>query len=92
MNKKPNRKKILRSGYMTVGDLKKFIKEKKIPDNALILYERIEDWYFRNGWKESICTITKPSLDHKGCFSTYLTAWCPIKYKDDDNVYISAHY
>jgi hypothetical protein len=93
MNNKPNRKEILRSGYMTVGDLKKFIKENRIPDDALILYQRIEDVYFKKyGWDKSICTVVKPSYDFRGETDTFVTAWSPVKYKGDDNVYVTAHY
>jgi hypothetical protein len=37
-------------GY-TVGQLKKFIEEYQIPDDAVIVYQRIEDFYFeQNNW------------------------------------------
>lgn len=36
---------------LTVGDLKKFIKEHDIPNNAPVLVQRVEDFYFENnGW------------------------------------------
>jgi hypothetical protein len=33
-------------GYLTVGNLKKFIEKYNIPDDALVLIERVEDKYF----------------------------------------------
>jgi len=41
-------KKELKSykGFCTVGDLLKFIKENQIPDNALVLCQRVEDVYY----------------------------------------------
>ena len=34
------------NGFMTVGDLKKFIEENNIPDEAPVIVERIEDSYY----------------------------------------------
>jgi hypothetical protein len=91
MNSKPDRKKI--RGYATVGDLKKFIKQHKIPNNALILYQRIEDVYFKKyGWNKSICTVKKPDFELEGTMDTYVTVWAPVKFKDDSNLYLTAHY
>jgi len=37
--------------YMTVSDLKKFIDEHHIPDDARVLVQRVEDEYYNNcGW------------------------------------------
>ncbi|MEO6303962.1 MAG: hypothetical protein ABIP51_12400 [Bacteroidia bacterium] len=68
--------------YSTVGDLKKFIELNKLPDDAKILVQRIEDFYFENNnWE----TINKEE-------SKYIVAWCPVKYKDDENLYLDCHY
>lgn len=40
------------STQLTVGKLKKFIEENNIPDDALVLIQRVEDFYFeKNNWK-----------------------------------------
>jgi hypothetical protein len=36
------------SGYLTVGDLKKFLIENNLPDDAIVVTQRIEDIYFKN--------------------------------------------
>ena len=33
---------------LTVGDLKKFIEEQGIPDDAKVMIQRVEDKYFEN--------------------------------------------
>jgi hypothetical protein len=72
--------------YLTVGRLKEFIKEHNIPDNAKVFYQRIEDMYFqRHGWT----TVEKPWDD---ITSQYIRAWGCIKFLDDGNLYIDAHY
>lgn len=35
-----------KTGYLTVGALKSFIEKNNIPDDALVLIERVEDKYF----------------------------------------------
>ena len=94
MNQIPKRKRIRRSGYATVRDLKNFIKDNKIPDDALILYQRIEDYYFtkKGGWGESVCTVRKTSELKGAPDDQYTTVWTPIKFKKDDNLYLTAHY
>lgn len=46
--------------FMTVGSLKKFIEEHKVPDNARVMIQRVEDVYYeKHGWgvllKEGEC-------------------------------------
>ena len=36
------------SNNLTVGDLKKFIEEQGIPDDAKVMIQRVEDKYFEN--------------------------------------------
>ena len=88
-----NSKKLRKCGYTTVGELKKFLKDNKIPDEALILYQRIEDIYFKKyGWDKSMGTVKKPDFELEGMTDTYVTVWSPVKFKDDENLYLSAHY
>lgn len=42
----------LNHGYMTVGTLKKFIEKHDVPDDALVVVQRVEDFYYEDhGWK-----------------------------------------
>jgi uncharacterized membrane protein len=42
----------LNHGYMTVGALKKFIEKHEIPDDALVVVQRVEDFYYEDhDWK-----------------------------------------
>jgi hypothetical protein len=81
-------------GYLTVGELKKFIAEYKIPDDANVYYQRIEDVYFNKyGWDKSVCTVKKPDSDFKqGEKDTFVAVWSYIKFKDDDSLFLTAHY
>jgi hypothetical protein len=37
--------------YLTVGEIKKFIKDHDLPDNSKVLIERVEDFYYdENNW------------------------------------------
>lgn len=39
-------------GYMTVGSLKKFMEEHQLPDDAIVVVQRIEDFYYEDhGWE-----------------------------------------
>ena len=111
--------------YCTVGDLKEFLAEHNLPNDAKILIQRVEDKYFeKHGWK----TINKegqfyneaiefnkkidgefndkeqyPDLEVSDlkkiegeelnqCKEKYIVAWCPVKYPNDNNLYLDAHY
>ena len=42
----------LNHGYMTVGALKKFIEKHEVPDDALVVVQRVEDFYYEDHeWK-----------------------------------------
>jgi hypothetical protein len=73
---------------MTVGDLREVIKG--LPDHTPVLYQRIEDVYFkkRDGWQ----TIKLP-WDNDST-SEYMRAWCAFKtkYKGRKILGIDAHY
>jgi len=73
---------------MTVGDLRREIKG--LPDHTPVLYQRIEDIYFRkrDGWS----TIRLPWDETTA--SEYIRAWCAFKtkYKGRKILGIDAHY
>lgn len=50
--------KYKKSGYLTVGNLKKFIEKYNLPDDAIVVVQRIQDVYYeKHGWS----VYTKPS-------------------------------
>lgn len=73
--------------HLTVGDLKRFLSENKLPDNAKVLIERIEDRYYEEGgW----AVYTKQN-DH-GDLNQYTPAWSCVKYEsDNDLLFIDLH-
>jgi hypothetical protein len=76
--------------YLTIGRLKEFIKKHKIPDNALILHQRIEDVYFeKHGWSKT--SIVKPCPEYPGSTDEYVVVFSFVGYKDK-NLYLTAHY
>ena len=114
--------------YCTVRDLKRFITENKLPDDAKVFIQRIEDVYFKkhhwgtikkegylyNSEKELIQKVKDGGFDDKEKYpdfndeskmsilegeniidelkEEYVPVWCPVKYKNDDNLYLDAHY
>lgn len=74
-------------GFMTVADLKKYIKDYNVPDNAIVLIERVEDVYYnKNNWGAYVKYQDKIPTQ-------YSPAWCCVKYKDDHNIlFIDKHY
>lgn len=76
---------------MTVEQLLEFIKVNNIPMDAKILYQRIEDSYFKpgTGWGEN--STMKPDEYNIG-EDQFINVFTCIKYLNDDNLYLTAHY
>ena len=76
--------------YLTVGQLKKDIEH--LPDSAKVYYQRIEDSYFtpEGGWGNM--SKFMPSSDYPDGKDEYIRCWSRVAYKDDDNLYLTAHY
>ena len=71
---------------LTVKELKVFIENNNIQDDAIILIERIKDIYFeKHNWK-SVAKKVDDFETHE-----YIEAFCACKY-EDNNLYINAHY
>jgi hypothetical protein len=94
------REHMKKGGYsLTIGRLKEFLEEHKdeLDDDGIVYYQRIEDFYFeRNGWDHSV----RVKYDYFGMDMNpldmhedqYIVAFSPVKYKNDRNLYITAHY
>jgi hypothetical protein len=96
------------SHYLTVGDLKKFIIENNIPDNAMVVTQRVEDMYFeprnpnRTGWgvllKDNGYSLDKNlsnqlDQDDLNKFKTqYSPTWSCVGYEDKRFLFIDLHY
>jgi hypothetical protein len=96
------------SHYLTVGDLKKFIIENNIPDNAMVVTQRVEDMYFeprnpnRTGWgvllkdnDYSLNIVDTENLDEDTInkFKTqYSPTWSCVGYEDKRFLFIDLHY
>ena len=73
--------------YLTAGQLKKLLEN--VPDDARILYERIEDVYFKeHGWNNVV--VEKPNGIYPDEKDQYIPAFCAFFY--NGNVYVTAHY
>lgn len=79
-----------RGGYLTVGQLKKELEN--YPDDALVVSQRIEDWYYNtpnNGWD----TIKKPDNLYPGKDNEYTPVWSICRYGDDFHcLFLDLHY
>jgi len=72
--------------YLTVGELKKIIKN--IPDDARVLYERIEDVYFQeHGWDGVVVYKKNDYIDQPDQYVQAFTA-----FLNDEDLCITAHF
>lgn len=69
-------------GYCTVGDLKKFIEKNNIPDDALVLIQRVEDRYY-DGVDISGMSGCETSPDGKFPSGSKSTGWGVYLKKGD---------
>lgn len=111
--------------FCTIKDLKNFIEKYKIPDDAKIFLQRVEDVYFeKHNWE----TENKEGYHYYSCLShnekvdsgefankeeyplleeipnkfsekdlelakeKYYACWSPVKYPEDNNLYLDSHY
>lgn len=90
--------------YITVGELKKFIEKHNIPDDAPVVVQRVEDFYFEeNNWDVYLkdgeethqLKIENNSTyeEIEGSMAQYIPIWCCVRYKDDSDVlFLTPHY
>lgn len=75
---------------LTVGELLKFIEDNNIPNDAKVLYERIENVYFDEcDWQGS---IYKQEYENEESYAQFIPAFTTIKFNDDNNLYLTAHF
>lgn len=78
-----------RGHYMTVADVRRAIAS--LPDDAPVLYQRIEDVYFdRHGWQRRV--VYKHCAESPVDPDEYIPAFGAVKYHGDSALYITAHY
>jgi len=75
---------------LTIKELRDFLDQYDLDDNALVYYQRIEDDYFYvgGGWKENL--VLKDSED--GMADEYIKVRACVKFHNDGNLYLTAHY
>ena len=111
--------------FCTIKDLKNFIEKYKIPDDAKIFLQRVEDVYFeKHNWetenkegyhyysflrhnekvdsgefanKEEYPLLEEipnkfSEKDLELAKEKYYACWSPVKYPEDNNLYLDAHY
>ena len=93
--------------YLTVGMLKEFIEKHNLPDNAIVVTQRVSDAYFEGGHDISGMRSADGILPEGSrssewgvyCKDThegeeqYYPLWCCVKYKDEDDVlFLDVHY
>ena len=72
-----------------MGQLKKEIEN--LPNNAKVYYQRIEDIYFtKHNWETK--KMPNSNFAPEEIDDEYIKCWCRVRYKDDKNLYLTAHY
>lgn len=75
--------------HLTVGKLKEFLYKNNLPDDAMVVIQRIEDAYYeKNGW-----SVYSKFDKIDNALSEYTPAWSCVGYKDEhDILFINLHY
>jgi hypothetical protein len=75
--------------HLTVGKLRELIS--KLPDDAPVFIERIQDSYFKpgSGWGENSAF---KDTECSGHLSQFVQAYWALVFKKDEAVYITPHY
>jgi hypothetical protein len=75
-------------GYLTVGNLKQFITKNNLSDEAPVLTQRVHDFYFENNnWG-----VYPKVQDNEDYPEEYIPIWCPVKYPDEEGLFLDCHY
>lgn len=73
--------------HLNVGDLKKFIEQNNLPDDAKVLVQRVEDFYYeQNNWGVYLKDSSEGVQQYHPVFSC-------VKYEDEDDILmLDLHY
>ena len=76
---------------LTVKELRKFINQPDLDENAIVYMERVEDFYFKeNGWKaKELLNIFFPFEDK---YNEYIEVLNIAYNKEENVVQITPHY
>lgn len=95
------------SGYLTVGALKEFIKKNELPDDAIVVTQRIEDGYFEGidvsgmrstegivpqGTKSAPWGVYLKSQNFPDDTQYHPTWCCPVYTDEKEILFIDSHY
>lgn len=88
--------------HLTIGKLREFLNNSDLPDDGLVMIERVEDVYYeKHGWKvylkdgQYTPEFREESADEakvQESMNQYHPAWCVTTYTQDDNLFIDLHY
>lgn len=88
--------------YLTIGQLREFLNSTDLPNDGLVMIERVEDIYYENhSWKvylkdgDYTKELRETGSDEKDIFNSmnqYHPAFCTLKYPEDKNLFINLHY
>lgn len=91
--------KVVYRGYLNVGDLKAFLNKHNLPDDGLVMAQRVEDCYYKKyGWGVYLKEGEHTFKDNKGniikeSLEQYTPAFCCVKYNDEnEHLFIDLHY
>ena len=72
-----------RKDGLRVGDLKKILNECNLPDDAIVMVERIHDVYFeKHGWCSYMTDTYSDNLFNTMNYSEFIPSWWAITDKD----------
>lgn len=77
---------------LTVGELRR--RMEGLPDDAPVYYHRIEDSYFKpgTGWSEHSVQVLDSLDNGYDEYDQYIRAFSAFRLKEQDALYITAHY
>lgn len=85
------------SDHLTVGELKKHLDKNDLPDDAIVLVERVRDsCYETGGWgvylRRGYGNRDEEFKDDKALMDQYHPAWSCVKYDDESDIlFIALH-
>ena len=84
---------------LSIGDLRKLLANPELPDDGLVMIERVEDVYYeKHNWRvylkdgEYTEELRKEGKEIEESMTQYHPAWCAFKYPDEKHLFIDLHY
>ena len=74
--------------HLTIGKLREFLNNSDLPDDGLVMIERVKDGQYTPEFREESADEAKVQES----MNQYHPAWCVTTYTQDDNLFIDLHY